>query len=855
MRSVFVLISLVYGLSAGAPPPQASGSSGTVVIAVNDPSGAAVAGATVTIANKMTGYEKSTVTDNSGSAQFTNIPFHRYHLQVTAGGFQSAVQDVELRSGVPVTAKFNLAIATSTTSVEVHSEGSDIVESVPMAHTDVDENLFNKLPETGTGQGVTDVLRMAVPDVVGDSDGLIHPAGDHAETQYAIDNQPIGNQQNKQASNQLPLNAIQSFEAITGAPPPEYGDKASLVVTTTTKSGMGTTQPFGSFSANYGSFGTYGEDFTFGIGNNRIGNFIVADTERSGRYLDSPEFSPLHDVGNNERIFDRLDFQADQNDTLHLDLFAGRSWFQIPNTYDQQDSGQDQRQQVRTYNIALGWVHLLGPTMIININPFFRQDIVQYYPSGNVYDDLPATVAQDRRLGNLGVKADLSYVHGIHNAKIGVQVTDNIITEHFSLGITDPTFNAPCLNSAGLPLPGLCNSNNGSVTTPNPSFIPGLLPYDLTRGGQPFVFSGHAAIKEYGFYLQDSITLGNFTAMAGLRGDMYYGLVSDSSVEPRLGGSYLLKKTNTVFRISYSKFFETPYNENLLVSNATGSGGLANTFGAFGQQPLKPGTRNQYQVGLQQGLGKHITIDANYFWKYTDRAYDFDNLFNTPIAFPIEWRKSKIDGVGVRVNFANYKGFTAYSVMGHTRARFFGPEVGGLLFNSPLDSGVFRIDHDEAFEQTTSLHYQPKKNGWWGAFTWDFDSGLVAGSVPDLASALALTADEQQEIGFYCGNDYASLTNHITSCNSPVFGATRLTIPAPGTFNPDHNPPRIAPHNQFDLGVGNDNLFKTDKLRWTLQLTAVNITNTEALYNFLSTFSGTHFVSPRAYRAEFGFVF
>ena len=172
---------------------------------------------------------------------------------------------------------------------------------------------------------------------------LIHPAGDHAETQYSIDNQPVGNQQNKQASNQLPLNAIQSFEAITGAPPPEFGDKASLVVTTTTKSGLGTTQPFGSFSANYGSFGTYGEDFTFGIGNNHIGNFLVADTARSGRYLDSPEFSPLHDVGNNEQVFDRVDYQAGQNDTLHLDLFAARSWFQIPNTYDQQAAGQDQR--------------------------------------------------------------------------------------------------------------------------------------------------------------------------------------------------------------------------------------------------------------------------------------------------------------------------------------------------------------------------------------------------------------------------------------------------------------------------------------------------------------------------------
>ena len=82
-------------------------------------------------------------------------------------------------------------------------------------------------------------------------------------------------------------------------------------------------------------------------------------------------------------------------------------------------------------------------------------------------------------------------------------------------------------------------------------------------------------------------------------------------------------------------------------------GGLANTFGAFGQQSLQPGTRNQYQTGLQQGIGSHIVVDANYFWKYTTRAYDFDTLFNTPITFPIEWRKSKIDGVSVRVNLAN----------------------------------------------------------------------------------------------------------------------------------------------------------------------------------------------------------
>ena len=39
-----------------------------------------------------------------------------------------------------------------------------------------------------------------------------------------------------------------------------------------------------------------------------------------------------------------------------------------------------------------------------------------------------------------------------------------------------------------------------------------------------------------------------------------------------------------------------------------------------------------------------------------------------------------------------------------------------------------------------------------------------------------------------------------------------------------------------------------------LKMTVTNLTNKVALYNFLSTFSGTHFVSPRAYQAELGWT-
>ncbi len=53
-----------------------------------------------------------------------------------------------------------------------------------------------------------------------------------------------------------------------------------------------------------------------------------------------------------------------------------------------------------------------------------------------------------------------------------------------------------------------------------------------------------------------------------------------------------------------------------------------------------------------------------------------------------------------------------------------------------------------------------------------------------------------------------------------------------GTEDDDHNPPRIAPRHLFDLSVGTDNLFHTDRTRVTLRLTAINLTNREALYNF-----------------------
>jgi len=865
LRYLFPSTALIFALGApflfaatAATPDattQATGQGGTIQGVVSDPTAAPVAGVTVSLTNGVTGYNQSVKTQADGAYRFANIPPNSYTLQVEDPGFQKYSQSVNVRTQVPIEQNVALVLAGTQQSVTVEAT-PDTIENVATAHVDVSQNLIGDLPISSSSQGLNEVITLTSPGVVADSNGMFHPQGDHGETSYVVDGYEIGDQQSKTFSTQLPSNAFQSLELVSSAPDAEFGGKTSLVVNAVTRSGMGQA-PHVSLDTYYGSFGTVGEDFTISDGGAKWGNFFLVDTSRTGRFLDSPEFSPIHDRGNNESIFDRMDYQPTGRDSFHLDIFGARNWFQIPNTYDQAD--QDQRQQARTFSFALGFQHTFNPKMLMTISPFIRQDRVDYYPSDNPFADSPATLAQNRHLTNWGTRADFSYASGINNIKIGTEIQQTRLAENFSLGITDPTFNAVCVTTAGDAVtsgafmdPNQCGAA-GYLT--NPTFSPGLLPFDLTRGGHLFAFHGNANINQQDVFAQDQITIKNLTISAGLRFDNYDGISQDKLLQPRVGFSYLVKMTGTVVRGSYTRAMETPYNENLVLSSNTGDGGLAtNVFGAYASTPLRPGHRNQYSVGLEQAVKKYVQIEANYFWKFTKDAFDFDTLFNTSVAFPIEWKQSKIDGVSLRVSTSNFHGFQAYSTLGHTRSRFFGPESGGLIFNSPLDTGVFRIDHDQNLQQTSFLRYQHGKEGWWAMFTWRFDSGEVAGAVTDLADALALTGDEQAAIGFYCGSQYASVTNRITSCGAN-YGATRLVIPAPGTYNADHNPPRIAARNLFDAGVGTDNLFHKEKLKTDLKISALNLTNNAALYNFLSTFSGTHWVTPRALTVTLGWVY
>ena len=811
----------------GAVPAQAQGlgGAGTVQGTVKDPTGGVMQAVTVQVSNPVSGFLRATTTDAAGKYLFSNLPPGSYHVAVEAQGFQPLGRDVDVRSAVPITLDLSLALEGATTSVDVVGH-ADLLERDPTAHTDIDQSLIEKLP-LESSSGLNQVITMASPGVVSDSNGFFHPIGDHAQTQFSIDNQPVTDQQSRVYSNQISPDAVQSMEIITGVAPAEYGDKSSLVVHIVTKSGLDQPRPTGSASLGYGSFMSPTADLNLGGGSHNFGDFVSISGMQTDRFLDPPEFEAMHDHGHSASLFNRFDAHTGSTGTFHLNLQAAKSDFDVPNTYDQNDAGQAQHQSIDTFNAAPGYSQVLGEKTLLTANAFVRQDHLIYTPSPNPFSDQPASVSQDRTLRNIGVKADVWYTTGMHNVKAGGTIGATRLDENFTIGFTDPAFNAPDA----------------------PDYNPALAPYDLTRGGSPLVYAQAATIKQQAGYIQDDIKAGNATVKLGVRLDHYDGLTTATLVQPRLGVSYSVEATNTVLRASYGRTLETPYNENLLLSSGIGLNGL------FGDgQILQPGRRNQIEVGAQQSLGNWVVVDFGYFNKHTDNGYDFSVLFDTPIVFPVSWDHSRINGFTGRINLVEHHGFSAFVVMAHTSAIFSPPGNGGILLEAP--DGDFRIDHDQKFNATTNLQYTiDKALGAWVALSWRYDSGLVVGSVPSYADALALTADQQSAIGLYCGSTFASLGAPITSCSSANRGATRIVIPADGTEDDVTNPARIAPRNLFDLGAGVDNLLRTNRAKLRLHASVINLTNKDALYNFLSTFSGTHFVTPRAFQIQLGVSF
>lgn len=770
-------------------------SGATLDVAVRDGSGAPIVGASVHLALEAGGGSQLRVTDGEGKARFPNLAWQRYRISVSATNFDAESKSIGLRSNIPEHLDFSLTVAGSSQSLVV-MEKSDVQGVDPEqtgSRTLISRESIEQLAKGGGSRGIEQVLA-TFPGFAQNANGAIHPRGAHNQMTFVVDGMPISDQLGGAFANAIDPALVETLELYTGNIPAEYGNKVSAVAQITTRSGYGLGRRFsGSLSGQAGQFDSLNQTVQLAGETGKLSWTAMVMGVKSNRYLDSVSLDNLHNGGNSQRYFTRLDYQVSPRDTLRMFVMGGRASFESANLRSQQANVMRQRQMLNDSSIAGSWLHVLNPQSTTELNVSWRPSRARLLPSPG---DTPVTAWQDRRAGTLNINGRYSRIWRNHQLRMGVDYQGYPLHERFRFAVTDPTFD------------------------------PGLAAFTLPLGGKYFAFDERVRGSMRSAFVQDHWRWGRFTATMGLRYDSYRFLASGGQWQPRVGLAFHLKETRTVLRAAYNRLYQTPPNENLLLSSSAAAAALApevvrNTFGNAPVR-LRPERQNFYEVGFQQSAGSWFTIAGAYYHKDATDQQDNNNFFNTGIIFPITLKSIRVNGAEGRIEMRQRKGFSANVSFTHARAISTPPFTGGLFIgNDAVDSlsaGPFVIDHDQKLGVSAIVSYSSER-GWFSTVSTRYDSGLVANP----SDPAEVSADP----------DYSDLLPYVT------LGVT---------------PARVKPRTITDVVAGYRHKLG-ERTRWELGVQVTNLTDRTALYNFQSAFVGTRVVQPRSAALRYRFWF
>ncbi len=777
-------------LAASSLHAQSTGSVEGRVIGADG--GEPLADLTVRLENALSGFSRQTVTDADGVYRFRNVPFQTYSLSISGPGFSALRESIAVDSSVPVTGTHRLIASPSEALTVTAFEGFRLVEPDETGtRHELSLNRIEKLPTAVGERGIESIL-MSFPGFAANANGSIHPRGAHNQMTFVVDGMPISDQLTGSFASALDASIVDTIELYTGNIPAEFGNKVSGVAHIVTRSGMGSRRKFGG-SAQIGAaeFDTLSNVAQFFGETSRVGYFVSIRSMKSNRFLDQVSLDNLHNGGNAQRFSSRFDYEAPGGDRLRLNLMTGRSSFQVANLRSQHTAGQRQRQLLRDASASVGWFKTLSPLSTLDVTASYRTSIAQLFPSAG---DTPVEAAQARHLTTVNLGTRYSRIAGAHNLRMGVDLQRFPLSENFSFGITDPSFNDP----------------------ESEFFNPNLAPQDLTRGGAPFHFSDWRSGRLFSLFAHDQISWRRLAFSLGLRYDDYRLLSEGRQLQPRVGLAYHLPFSRTVLRASYNRTYQTPPNENLLLAGSAEAARLAppvvtESLGSAVFEIL-PERQNVYEGGVQQALGDSMSVHLTYYHKNSVDLQDNDNFLDTGIIFPTSLAKSRVNGFEARLEAMPSPRINGTLSLTHARAIVTPPFTGGLLLGreavDALSEGPFIIDHDQALALHGVLHYRVR-DGVWTTWSMRHDSGLV--SNPSDPAEVAADPD------FFDLLPYVDLTS---------------------------DPPRARPRNVVDFNVGFERSID-DLRRWDLQLQVTNLFDATALYNFQSIFVGTRVVQPR----------
>jgi hypothetical protein len=802
------LLFLVVLIVSALAPALLAQSAGVVRGKVTAAGDAIMPGVTVQLRNDITGFRKDTLTDQGGVFSFYDVPFNPYELHVEVQGFAPVHRQVQVRSAIPLDVPVSLQLPTVSETINVVAEptAAQLETDTSQSHIDIDKSYIAKAPAAVASRAMEEIIT-STPGFAKDENGRFHFQGAHSQAEYIVDGQTIADQTGVTFSNSIDPGIAQGIEVIYGNVPAEFGEKIGAVINLTTKSGLGTGAAKTEAYVGVSKFSTTEVGASVGGGSQTFGYFGSVNGSKSDRFLDPVNPSNLHNHGNTARGFLRLDSNsADAHNALRFTLLAGQTHRDVPNTYTQAAAGQNEGVRSADENVNVGWQSVFSQQSLLEVVAFGRFSKFKLTPSSQ---DTPVIANSDRTLNNYGVSPSYSWSNASNEVKVGINAKRYPIREHFSFGITDPTLNDPN----------------------DPAFNPNLKPYDLTRGGTPFVFDGRRTGSYYAGYVQDNIKWNNLTTNIGFRYDHNTLPISESAFEPRVGVAYYLPSTKTVFRASYNRVLYTPEFENILFSSSTEAAKLvppdvqlSKELGG-GELFVHSERQNVIDIGVQQALGSRMRLDADYWRRRSRFAGDQDQFQNTGIVFPLAFTKGHLDGWNLRMDVARTAGFRGFASVGHTHAEYVPPLTGGLFLNTgaldTLTGGPFLIDHDQKLQAQAGLLYDIGQTGVWVGTNARYDSGLVTH-----AAVADLLADPDNAFAAPFVKEHA---------------------------NTDLDPNRIRPRTIIDFSVGAD--LQQYHIPLSLQADLLNATNKKGVYNILSTFGGTHVIPPRMVAARVRYAF
>ena len=775
---------------------------GSVQGVVKDPGGALVPNAQITVTQPVTGYRQTTQTDAQGSFKLVNLPFNTYKVRAEATGFQPAEESIDLESTVPLNVELSLSLEQTTAAVTVTTETGAMIEpDRTSSDTDIGQTILERPIGAAPSRAIESIVA-STPGFVTDDNGRMHPRGSESQVQYVVDGVPITDNLSAIFSTSLDARTLRTVEVLTGGIPAEFGDKLAGVINVNPRSGLeGPTQ--GGISFSGGSFSTGETAVDFSTHTKKLGFLTNLSASTSQRYLDPPTLDNFHNFGRTGKGFFRLDYQFDANNSLRGVFNFGGSNFEVPNRFNQEVAGQDQRQRLRDNSQNISFQHIFSANTVAQFSFFHRQNNAQLISNTL---STPVVANQDRTLQNYGAIGSLALTRRSHNIKLGGQVTITPVDEHFSFYPTEQ-------------FPDLVDEEGNVFPNPVNNF----------NAANPFVFNQSKTGRTLSAYVQDRFTaFKNLTLDLGVRYDNYKLLIGEQQLSPRLGLAYFIPKTKTTLRASYNRLFQPPPAENLLLASSSAAAALspiAVLQGITTVQPILPDKQNAFEAGAQQLLSQFFRLNLTVYQKRIENFSDKDQFFETGVIFPIAISSGRVTGEELRLESTDIHGFHTFVSYANSRAFGVTPITGGLfLGEDPQDLFLhglkFANDHDQRNEAQFQVSYNHRPSGLYASFSGRYDSGVPVDIEP---------------------------------------GTTLADFVAQG-FDPrlfdkiDFQRGRVRPRTILDLSVGAD-LMQKERVSMNVQFDVQNLTNELFLYNFESVFSGTHVGYPRLFSGRLSLRF